>query len=101
METGSKQRVERAQSDLICQTLVHCLDLIQKAIMCQADTTLLTMRWVDSGHVPSANYSTPRACVDWSRIEDWTRENWVDVKADGMMVHPKYGMFNLDLRDNR
>lgn len=65
--------------------------LIKNALMCQADTTLLTMRWLDFSPIPAANWSTPRTCVDWSRIDDWTQNNWVDAKKDGRMVHPKFG----------
>lgn len=72
---------------------VHCMALIKNALMCQADTTLLTMRWLDFSPIPAANWSTPRTCVDWSRIDDWTKNNWVDAKKDGRMVHPKFGMF--------
>lgn len=83
---------------LPCNTLptntalqVHCLALIKNALMCQADTTILTMRWLDFSPIPAANWSTPRTCVDWSRIDDWTRNNWVNAKKDGRMVHPTFG----------
>ncbi len=83
---------------LIFNLQVHCMALIKNALMCQADTTLLTMRWLDFSPIPAANWSTPRTCVDWSRIDDWTKNNWVDAKKDGRMVHPKFGKLRCAAR---
>ncbi|PSK46510.1 protoheme IX farnesyltransferase [Elsinoe australis] len=70
---------------------VHCLDRIKKSIMCLPDTTLTTMRWLDFTPLPSANWSTPRSCMDWSLIDGWAKNNWVNVRAENMMVHPTFG----------
>jgi len=43
------------------------------------------------GAIPQSNWSTPHTCADWSRIDGWARDNWVDVRAEGMMVHPDFG----------
>ncbi|OAQ99563.1 hypothetical protein LLEC1_01330 [Akanthomyces lecanii] len=82
------------------QHTIHCMALIKNALMCQADTTLLTMRWLDFSPIPAANWSTPRTCVDWSRIDDWTKDNWVDAKKDGRMVHPKFGQVFVNGKHN-
>ena len=69
--------------------------MIKESLMCSADTTILTMRWLDYALIPTFNRTSPHTCVDWSRIEDWTRENWVDTRAEGMMV-----VFTSDGKNN-
>lgn len=70
---------------------VHCLDSLRQGIMCQGDTSLLTMRWGKMQAIPLANLSSPHQCVDWNRLDAWAEERSVDVFQSGMLVHPVYG----------
>lgn len=49
---------------------VHCIHMIKESLMCSADTTILTMRWLDSAIIPTIKRTSPHTCVDCSRIED-------------------------------
>jgi hypothetical protein len=71
--------------------IVHCLDRVKSSIMCNADSTILTMRWLDFTNLPSANWTTPHSCVDWDLLNTYAREHYVDTRQDGMMIHPKLG----------
>lgn len=80
---------------------VHCLHMIKQSLMCSADTTILTMRWLDYAIVPTINKTSPHTCVDWSPVEDWARANWVDTRAEGVMIHPTMGrVFTPDRKNN-
>lgn len=70
----------------------HCLHMLMDAVMCQGDTTVLTMKWEEGGARPIGNLTSPHECVNWDRLMEWVVPNSVDVFADGVLVHPKYGM---------
>ncbi|OAQ84703.1 peptidase family M28 family [Purpureocillium lilacinum] len=67
----------------------HCLHMLMDAVMCQGDTTVLTMKWEEGGARPIGNLTSPHECVNWDRLMEWVVPNSVDVFADGVLVHPK------------
>lgn len=69
----------------------HCLDILRQGIQCQGDATLLTIRWGQRQAVPLGNFTGAHECVDWGRLEGWSRERSVDVFAAGALVHPVLG----------
>jgi len=71
----------------------HCLHMLKEAVMCQGDTTLLTMKWADTGARPIGNLTSPHECVNWDRLMEWVEPNSVDVFANGVLVHPKFGTY--------
>lgn len=71
------------------------MHMLMDAVMCQGDTTVLTMKWEEGGARPIGNLTSPHECVNWDRLMEWVVPNSVDVFADGVLVHPKYGMFIL------
>ena len=74
-----------------CYDQVHCLDSLRQGIMCQGDTSLLTMRWGKTQAIPLANFSSSHQCVDWDRLDAWAEARSVDVFEPGMLIHPVYG----------
>lgn len=66
--------------------------MLKEAVMCQADTTVLTMKWSDYSVRPIGNLTAPHECVNWERLMEWVVPNSRDLTADGWLVHPKYGM---------
>lgn len=56
------------------------------------------MRWGKNQAVPIGNFKNPHECVNWDRIDSWSRERSVDMFAPGMLVHPVLGE-NLLLPD--
>lgn len=75
----------------ILTPIVHCLDLIRQGLQCQGDITLLTMRWGKHQAIPLGNFSAPHECVNWNRLQNWSKERSMDMFAEGVLVHPVYG----------
>lgn len=75
----------------------HCLHLLKQAVMCQADTTLITMQWNPDSPSWIGNYSTPHQCVDWDGlVENWVKPHSFNAIEEGLLVHPKFGTFDRD-----
>ncbi|KAI1160181.1 hypothetical protein F5B18DRAFT_676256 [Nemania serpens] len=70
----------------------HCLHMLMDAVMCQGDTTLITMYWQDSMFRPAGNFTSPHECINWDRLMEWMAENSRDLFSDKVLVHPKKGM---------
>ncbi|OBR03319.1 Tat pathway signal sequence [Colletotrichum higginsianum IMI 349063] len=70
----------------------HCLHMLREAVICQADTTLLTMKWNSTGLRPIGNLTSPHECVNWGRLMEWVVPKTFDALADGVLVHPTFGM---------
>ncbi|KAH0437160.1 hypothetical protein CcaCcLH18_04028 [Colletotrichum camelliae] len=69
----------------------HCLHMLREAVMCQGDTTLITMKWNSTGLRPIGNLTSPHECVNWDRLMEWVVPNPFDALADGVLVHPTFG----------
>ncbi|KUI67901.1 hypothetical protein VM1G_03125 [Cytospora mali] len=54
----------------------HCLDVLQRGIMCNADVTVNTYFWKTSDEI-KGDSSGSRVCTDWDRIQKWTDERAV------------------------
>lgn len=65
--------------------------MLKQAIMCQADTTLITMKWDPELIMPVANMSSQHECVDWDRLAEWSDPRSFDPRAKGWLVHPELG----------
>ncbi|KAK6074248.1 hypothetical protein SCUP234_08298 [Seiridium cupressi] len=47
----------------------HCLDLIRQALMCRADTSLMTFQWEADRREPMIKLESPEhVCVDWEDL---------------------------------
>ncbi|KAK8146374.1 hypothetical protein G3M48_003204 [Beauveria asiatica] len=84
-------KLQGAEKDMLWEHTDHCLHMLMDAVMCQGDTTVLTMKWEDRGARPIGNLTSPHECVNWDRLMEWVVPNSRDVFADGMLVHPLYG----------
>ena len=71
--------------------LENCLHMLRDGVMCQADTTLLTMAWGKHGPLPISNFTSPHECVNWDRLMEWVEPRSFDAFEEGMLVHPKFG----------
>ena len=57
--------------------------------MCHGDIGLITFQWTEASRVPVAN-ATTHECVNWQKLEGWSKENSVDLFKLGL-VHPTLG----------
>ncbi|KAK2758423.1 hypothetical protein FQN53_008254 [Emmonsiellopsis sp. PD_33] len=55
----------------------HCIDMLRQALMCQADTTLIT--WEGSFTNPKPDFSATHYCRSFDTIHDWAKEREIDV----------------------
>lgn len=66
--------------------------------MCKADVTIETMLWSPKHSLPLHNVTSTHQCVRWDSVLDYAKANNEDVFADGMLVHPTYGMWAMSYR---
>ncbi|KAF1968281.1 hypothetical protein BU23DRAFT_480704, partial [Bimuria novae-zelandiae CBS 107.79] len=59
--------------------LEHCVDVIRQRLICTADTSIVTFRWVKgiSGAYP--NFHTGHVCVDYEGLLGWVGERKADM----------------------
>lgn len=66
------------------------------ALMCKADISLVTFDWVDNNRRPLPHFHTEHSCYDFAAIDDWARQNSVNMYDNMTLVHPflgKHGSF--------
>lgn len=73
--------------------LDHCVDAIRQALMCHADTSIVTFGWRPHWRRPWPNFSVDRTCVDWDALDRWAAERAFSVYDQTSLVHPELGMF--------
>ncbi|KAG6002682.1 hypothetical protein E4U21_002834 [Claviceps maximensis] len=69
----------------------HCIDFLRQSSMCHGDIGLITFEWHDNSRIPVAN-ATMHQCVNWQKLDDWTRARSVDMMKPGWLVHPQLGV---------
>ncbi|UPX18773.1 uncharacterized protein EKO05_0009064 [Ascochyta rabiei] len=69
----------------------HCIDFLRMSAMCHGDIGLITYEWHDNSLIPVAN-ATSHQCVNWDKLDRWTKENTVDMMKPGWLVHPTKGV---------
>ena len=63
--------------------------------MCRGDISLVTFNWVSSTRLPLADFSPPHECVNFEKINQWSREHAVDALEPGLLHHPVLGKSKL------
>ncbi|MCJ1414132.1 hypothetical protein MMC32_000457 [Xylographa parallela] len=69
----------------------HCLDVIRQSLLCNADTSIMTMGWGTYQSAPLADTSNVHECVNWDSITRWAAPRTFDPFQPGYLVHPKLG----------
>lgn len=49
----------------------HCIEMIRKTIMCNADVTMITWDWVQGHKDPWPDFNTRHQCRNYEKIMDW------------------------------
>lgn len=58
--------------------LGHCIEVLRVSAMCSADLGLYSFVWAGPDATkPQARSSSPRKCMDWSKIDQWSRERMI------------------------
>ncbi|PVH95183.1 hypothetical protein DM02DRAFT_691290 [Periconia macrospinosa] len=79
------------EESLMQEHNLHCLEMIIEGIMCKADETPLTLRWLDNTPLPTGNRSIAHECVNWDRLTEGLEKYKVDPFVPNVFVHPKFG----------
>ena len=58
--------------------------------MCHGDIGLITFEWSPTNRIPVAN-ATTHQCVNWDKLDQWTKDRSVDMLKPGWLVHPTLG----------
>ncbi|KAI5777085.1 hypothetical protein EDC01DRAFT_624565, partial [Geopyxis carbonaria] len=58
----------------------HCIDILRQAIMCHADTNIVTWDWEPGRDKPVANGTVEHTCRNFEEVFDWTMERRVTFK---------------------
>jgi hypothetical protein len=65
--------------------------MLVEAIMCKADETPLTLRWLENSMLPTGNRTIAHECVKWPRLLEGMERYRVDPFVKGVFIHPKFG----------
>ncbi|KAK4166853.1 hypothetical protein QBC43DRAFT_349569 [Cladorrhinum sp. PSN259] len=85
------QNMTDQENDLLRQHTEHCLDYLRQYVMCNADTTLITMHWLEKHRKPAARDLGEHKCVVWDDIDQWMAKHSFDPLQPGVLKHPKFG----------
>ncbi|KAM0817868.1 putative DUF3328 domain-containing protein [Seiridium cardinale] len=67
----------------------HCLDLIRQALMCRADTSLMTFQWEADRREPMIKLESPEhVCVDWEDLMEKVKSRRVSDADMAVLTNP-------------
>ncbi|KAL7904148.1 hypothetical protein GGI35DRAFT_464019 [Trichoderma velutinum] len=69
----------------------HCLDWLRQYVQCNADTTLIPIRWAVSVPGPVSKDWGKHQCVAWEPLVDFMASRAFDPLQLGLLVHPTFG----------
>ena len=76
----------------------HCVEVIRHALMCHADTAVVTYSWRPDTRRPWPDFSVDQTCVDWDALDSWAAERSFSAFDQKSLVHPELGGFESVLR---
>ncbi|KAH6641165.1 hypothetical protein F5144DRAFT_527393 [Chaetomium tenue] len=69
----------------------HCLDWLRQYVQCNADTTLIPIRWASSFPGPVSKDWGHHRCVAWEPVVEVLASRAFDPFQPGLLVHPYFG----------
>ncbi|KAH9214624.1 hypothetical protein DL95DRAFT_461905 [Leptodontidium sp. 2 PMI_412] len=69
----------------------HCIEMLRQVVMCKADTALMTYEWLPDFPGPWPNFGIQHECVNWEKIDNWSKERSIDIFDPKYLHHPKFG----------
>lgn len=80
---------KRRHSEMQWVHLRHCVDIVTQNLMCHADTSMVTMTWLEEQDRPWPDFSVNKKCVDFDKLVQWRDENALDVAKAGSVKKPE------------
>ncbi|KAH7348464.1 hypothetical protein BKA65DRAFT_476878 [Rhexocercosporidium sp. MPI-PUGE-AT-0058] len=79
----------------------HCIEMLRQVVMCKADTALMTYEWLSDFPGPWPNFGIQHECVNWEKIDNWSKERSIDIFDPKYLHHPKFGRsFDVNLDED-
>lgn len=78
--------------------LGHCTDILLQSLMCNANTEMLTLDWIESQTSPFPDFSVHRKCKDINSLIKWRDDHGVDIEKYRAMKKPAEA-YNFPLPD--
>ncbi|KAK1752308.1 hypothetical protein QBC47DRAFT_390241 [Echria macrotheca] len=69
----------------------HCLDWLRQYVQCNADTTLIPIRWAESIPGPVSKDWGKHQCVAWEPLREFLKSRSFNPRQPGLLVHPYFG----------
>jgi hypothetical protein len=85
---GEESQPRRRHAELFWIHLRHCTDIIVQFLMCNADTTMTTMTWLETQERPWPDFSVNKKCIDFDALVRWRDENALDIQKAGVVRRP-------------
>jgi hypothetical protein len=63
--------------------------------MCMPSLELLMYDWKPNRVIPNPTFSYQHTCINWDKIDAWTRERSFDYFDKSLLVNPILGEENL------
>jgi len=75
----------------------HCLELLRQAVMCRADSTLMTFEWKDGEDKPMLKLESPEhVCADWDDLVGKMQSRVVDEEEMDRLSNPQKNISGVD-----
>ncbi|PVH69160.1 hypothetical protein DL98DRAFT_626242 [Cadophora sp. DSE1049] len=66
----------------------HCVDMLMQNIMCNANTDLITLQWMEKQDNSFPDFSINHQCRDFNVLAEWRDKNAVDMNKWDKMKKP-------------
>ena len=97
-EMYSKHRApKREHTEFEWIHLRHCTDMILQALMCNANTEMITMTWMEEQENPWPDFNIQKKCIDFEALKAWRDENAEPLDKLATLKKPQ----NLSRIDHR
>ncbi|KAG4422698.1 hypothetical protein IFR04_004176 [Cadophora malorum] len=77
----------------------HCIEMLRQVIMYKADTALMTYEWLPDFPGPWPNFGIQHECVNWEKIDNWSKKRSIDIFEPKYLHHPKLGFSHVNHGD--
>jgi len=70
----------------------HCLELLRQAVMCHAETSLMTFEWDSQNIKPMLKLEGPQhVCIDWDELKQKMKSRLVSDQEMNSLMNPIFG----------
>lgn len=71
--------------DIMEHHFEHCVDVLRQQLMCNANSGVVTFRWVEGISGPYPEFSSKHVCRDYESLLDWSETR--KASHDGLYGH--------------